>query len=138
MTTPNGNLAALKQAYRKWNDEKGRRGDMWLDLLDDRVRFRSVGQAQPGLSFARDRNSREEVVGYLQGLTGEWEMVHWTPEQFVCEDDRIAMFGVCAWTNRKSGKIAEVRVAHLWQFKDSKIVALNEIYDTGAAAAAAA
>jgi hypothetical protein len=55
----------------------------------------------------------------------------------VNEGDRIAMFGHCAWTNIATGKDMEVRVAHLWEFRDGQVVDYTEIFDSARATAAA-
>ena len=63
-------------------------------------------------------------------------MDHWTPEVFVCEGDKIAMFGSCGWTNKANGRSAEARIAHLWRFRDGKIVEMTEIFDSARVTAA--
>lgn len=47
------------------------------------------------------------------------------------------MFGHCAWTNIATGKDMEVRVAHLWEFRDGQVVDYTEIFDSARATAAA-
>lgn len=131
------NLDRLKAAYKAWIESKGAGSEPWLALFDDDFRLCSMDEATPGLSFAKDRHSKQEAVNYLTSLLADWTMVHWTPETFVCEGDNIAMFGRCAWTNKATGKTAEIRVAHLWEFRGSRIVGLTDVFDSGRAAAAA-
>jgi ketosteroid isomerase-like protein len=130
-------IERLKAAYKAWHETKGEDASVWLDLMDDDFRLMSIGEETRGLAFAKERNSREEAVRYLAGLLEEWRLVHWTPETFVREGDRIAMFGRCAWVNRATGKSAECRIAHLWTFRDGKAIELTEIFDSARAAAAA-
>jgi ketosteroid isomerase-like protein len=131
------NVERLKAAYKAWHDTKGEDASVWLGLMEDDFRLVSMGQEAQGLAFAKERNSRQEAVGYLTGLLKEWRMVHWTPETFVCEGDRIAMFGRCAWANRATGKSAACRIAHLWTFRNGKAIELTEVFDSARAAAAA-
>lgn len=130
-------LEKLKEAYRLWDETKGGRTDMWLDLMAETVDMRSVDERAPGLGFAKDRKSRADVVGYFQDLFDEWEMLAWRPATFVTEGDHVAMFGTCAWRNKATGKIIDVKVANLWRFEDGAAVELTELFDSAAAAAGA-
>ena len=131
------NIERLRAAYQVWHDSKGARSDAWLDLLSDQVRFRSMGGASPLLAFAEERRGKADAVVYFTGLTKDWTMVHWTPETFVNEGDRIAVFGTCAWTHKTTGKLAEVAISHLWIFENGKVVAVTEIFDSARAVNAA-
>ena len=137
METATDNLARLKAAYRVWDRSKGTDISAWLDLLADDVQLSTISAPSPSLAFAVDRRSKREVVDYLAGLIKDWSMVHWTPETWVADGDKIAMFGRCAWTNRATGKTAEMRSAHLWQFAGGKAASFTEIYDSARALAAA-
>lgn len=132
------NLAKLKSAYQAWHQSKGSDSKVWLDLMSDQVKLRSMAHAAPALAFAQHRQSKAEAVAYFTALAKEWSMVHWTPETFVSEGDRIAMFGSCAWTNKATGKIAEISIGHLWQFENGKVVSVTEIFDSARALAASA
>lgn len=135
--TDNTNLAPLKAAYHRWHNSKGADSNCWLDLMSDSVQIRSTAAPVAALAFATDRNSKTEAVNYLTSLLKDWSMVHWTPETFVSEGDKIAVFSRCAWTNKATGKVAEVRTSHLWEFQNGKIVSLTEVFDTAKAIAAA-
>lgn len=131
------NLDRLKAAYKAWHESKGRARDAWLELMSDGVEIRSAGAPARALAFTGHRHSKQGAVDYLSALLATWTMVHWTPEVFVADDDRIAVFGSCAWTNKATGKTAEVRIAHLWTFRSGQIVSIDEIFDTATAVAAA-
>jgi len=131
------NLKRLKEAYQAWHETKGGSTDVWLDLMCDEVCVHNIGEEAAGLSFAKDRQSKQEFVDYLASILEEWKMIHWTSENYVNEGDRIAMFGHCAWTNIATGKDMEVRVAHLWEFRDGQVVDYTEIFDSARATAAA-
>lgn len=133
-------IEGLKIAYQTWHDTKGegdRAKDAWLDLFDDHIHIVSMGDATAAISFARQRHSKLEAVEYFLDLLKEWKMVHWTPETFVHEGDHVAMFGRCAWTNRRTQKTIDCHIAHLWAFRDGKAVRFTEIFDSAKAVAAA-
>lgn len=133
----NPNLERLKAAYAAWHDSKGRSPEIWLTLFADEVCICSMDDTSRGLDFAGERFSKQDAVGYFTALLQNWTMVHWTPESFVCDGDTIAMFGRTAWTNKATGKLADVRVAHLWRFQDGRIVNLTEVFDSARAVLAA-
>lgn len=135
--TSNENLEKLQAAYKGWADSKGKDPDCWLNILSDTVCLRTMGEESPGLAFAEDRFSKEEVAGYLTGLAENWDMIQWTPQTFVSDGDTIAMFGQCSWANKATRKIAACRIAHLCKFKDGEIVEFTEVFDSARAAAAA-
>lgn len=131
-------LERLKAAYKAWNDTKGGSSDVWLALLADSFSLRSMGHSSPGLTFAKERVSRQEALEYLTQLLSDWSLVYWIPETFVREGDQIAVFGRTAWINHATGKSAEMRVAHLWRFHNGNAIELNEIFDSARMVAAAA
>lgn len=131
------NLDRLKAAYRTWHDSKGASTDTWLDLLSDTVHVRSMHEETPGLSFAKDRFSKQQMVDYFSSLLNDWTMDHFSPEDYVCEDNRIAVYGHCAWFYKANGNKAECLFSHLWRFEDGKVVEFTEVFDSAKAAAAA-
>jgi len=133
-------LERLRAAYSTWNETKGEgehAKNAWLDLLDDHARIVSMDEAASGMAFAQNRRSKAEAADYLMAILNEWKMVHFTPETFVHDGDKIAMFGRCAWTNRRTQKTMECDIAHLWKFSNGKAVHLTEVFDSARAAAAA-
>ena len=134
--TDKSNLDRLKAAYQAWHDTKGD-PNVWLDLMDDDFHLESMGGDANAISFAEARNSKQEAVAYFADLTKGWKMISWSPHTFVDDGEAISMFGQCAWMHRTTGKIAEVRIAHLWKFRNGKAVGLTEVFDSFRAVAAA-
>ena len=135
--TPQANLVRLKAAYKAWNDSKGMSQSTWLDLMAHDVTIRSMTGPEPGLAFAARRYSKKEGVAYLAAITQDWTMVHWTPQTFVVDGDKIAVFSTCAWNNKKTGKTAEPLTAQLWEFEKGLITSYTEIFDSARVVAAA-
>lgn len=130
----------LKSVYQIWHDTKGegdRARNAWLDLFDDQIKIASMGDATPEVSFSRRRDSKLEAVEYILDLLKDWKMLHWTPETFVHEGDHVAMFGRCAWINKRTQKTVDAPIAHLWKFNNGKAIHLTEIFDSAKAVAAA-
>jgi ketosteroid isomerase-like protein len=137
MSVKQRNLDRLKAGYAAWNESKGGSLDVWAEVMADTFCFNEIDETTPGLEFAVDRMSKEEALKNLSAIFDQWDMVHYTPETYVCEDDRIAMFGRCAYRNKATGKVADCRIACLWRFEGEKAVELTEIFDSAVAARAA-
>lgn len=131
------NLEHLKGAYRAWHECKGLDSKCWTDIFADNVRIRSMANDAPALAFAEERKSKADAAAYFSGLAAHWSMLHWTPQTFVAEGDKIAVFATCAWTNKQTGKSVETPIAHLWQFEGGKAASVTEIFDSARVLAAA-
>jgi uncharacterized protein len=134
----NNNLDQLKSAYQTWHDTKGSSTGAWMELFADHVHIRSMHEETPGLGFAKDRYSKQEAVEYFTGLLEHWSMDHFTPEEYVCQDNKFAVFGHCAWIFKANGNKAECIFSHFWRFEDGKAVEIIEVFDSAKAAAAVA
>ena len=89
------------------------------------------------LNFAAQYNNDVELRGYFNGLLSEWSMKHYTVNEYIAQGDVVVARGSCAWTHKKTGKLAETPKIDYWRFKDGKAVEFYEYFDTAAAAAAA-
>ena len=137
MSASDADLAGLKRAYQAWNDSKGASIDTWLALFADEVDFRSLAGGAQQVAWTKTRASSAEVRGYLEGLTGAFAMVHFTPERFVRDDDCIVMIGTTEWRNKSTGKIIATPIVNVWRFANGKAASFYEYYDTAKLIAAA-
>ena len=133
------NVAILKQAYRHWSESKGASVDDWMAVCAENIAFGSIaqGRAEPA-RYLTTYNGRNELKTYFDGLTRDWEMIEYTADHFVAQDDRVVMLGRCAWKYRKTGKIVWTPKADSWRFADGKAVEFYEYYDTAQVHAVAA
>ena len=133
----NQNVEILKDAYARWHDSKGGSVDHWMSLVSDDIQFGSLAQGAPDMTFARAYDNREALRGYFDGLLSEWDMIHYTVDEFVADGDAVFMRGSTAWRNKKTGKVAETPKIDFWRFRDGKAVEYYEYYDTARVFAAA-
>ena len=139
MPTEAANVQILKEAYRRWHDSKGASVDCWFDsVVAKNISFGSVPRGAAPLNFATQYNNDVELRAYFDGLLSEWNMKHYTVDEYVAQGDVVVARGSCAWTHKKTGKLAETPKIDYWRFKDGKAVEFYEYFDTAAAAAAAA
>lgn len=134
----NDNARKLEQAFVTWHVTKGRSTDVWLDLMAEDVRFHSLAGGAPGAEFAVECRSRADFVRYLEGLTKDWEMIHYETSVFAADGDRVVMLGSTAWRNKRTRKVVDTPKADLVTFRDGRIIDFAEFYDTAKLFAAAA
>ena len=137
MSQEQENVAKLQETYRQWNDSKGASIQTWLDLMTEDIRFRSLAGGAAPLEFTLECKSKQDVGRYFQGLGADWEMIHYTPEEYIAQGDRVAVRGSCSFKNRKTGKIMETPKADFFTFKKGKIADFFEFYDTAKVSAGA-
>jgi uncharacterized protein len=130
-------VTKLKNAYRHWNETKGKDTSMWIDLFAPNVRLRSLAGGRPGLEFTMECNSTDDVKRYFAGLTSEWEMIHYTTDQFAVDGDRVVMLGSTSWKHRRTARVFDTPKADLIVFRGGRIVEFFEFYDTEMVLAAA-
>jgi len=130
------NVAKLRQAYKNWHDTRGGSAQHWLDLMTDDVTMRSLTAGAPGMAFTKANTGKAEARQYFSGLAADWEMVHFTPEEFIAQGDRVVVLSSCAFRYRKTGKAVESPKADVFRFRGGLIVEFFEFFDTARALAA--
>ena len=130
MATAPDNVAKLKDAYRRWDQSKGKDTTMWTTLFADDVRLRSLAAGRPGLEFTLECRSSADVARYFDRLLAEWEMVHYTTEVFAVDGDRVVMLGSTSYRHRTTGKAFDTPKLDLVTFRDGRVVEFYEFYDT--------
>ena len=126
----NPNTEILKKAYKNWHDSKGDDVDHWMNLMTEDVEFCSLASPSTGLEFTSTRLSKNEVAEYFAGLTGTFEMIHYTADQYVSEADTVIMIGSTVWRNKQTGKEFDTPKVDVVKFKNGKICSFYEYYDT--------
>jgi ketosteroid isomerase-like protein len=131
------NVEVLTDAYRRWHSSKGGSVDHWMSIVDDNIQFGSIARGVSPLAFTQPVNNKEQLRGYFDGLVGDWEMLHYTINNYVAQGDLVFVRCVTSWRNRKTGKSFETPKADFWRFRDGKVVEFYEYYDTAQVMAAA-
>jgi ketosteroid isomerase-like protein len=131
------NVAVLKDAYRQWHDSRGGSVDHWMSICADDINFGSLAQGAPAMRFAATYSNRHALQGYFEGLLADWEMIHYTVDEFVAQGDSVVMRGSTAWRNKRTGRGVDTPKVDFWRFRDGKAVEFYEYYDTARVFAAA-
>ena len=135
--TEDENVEILKRAYQLWNDTKASSLDHWMDLIADDVHWRSISDGNPGMEFSRTCQCKNDIARYFAEVSKDWEMIHYSVDEYIAQGDRVVVLGQCAWKHRKTGRSAESPKADIIRMKDGKIVEFFEFFDTAKAYEAA-
>ena len=93
-------------------------------------KFGSIAQGGHGAAYLTAYQSRDALASYFDGLTRDWEMIEYTTDHFIAQDDRVVMIGHCTWrqqAHRQGGVDAEGGFLALC---GRKVVEFYEFYDT--------
>ena len=131
------NITKLRHAYQRWSETLGASVSDWMALMADDVSLRTAGDGAAGLEFTKGRSGKAEIESYFEGLATDWEMVHFTPKEFIESGDRIVVLSNVAFRSKKTGKVAESPKADVYRFRDGQIVEVAEYFDTYKAVLAA-
>jgi ketosteroid isomerase-like protein len=130
------NVAKLREAYRLWNDTKGGSVGHWMDMMAENVQMQSITDGTDPMPFMKTKHGKTEAAEYFTGMAHDWEMVHFTVEEFIAQNDRVVALGSVAFRHKKTGKLAESPKADVFRFQDGLIVDFYEFFDTAKAFAA--
>jgi ketosteroid isomerase-like protein len=130
MTVESENVALLKEAYTQWVDGKGTDFACWADIMCDDASLGSLADGRAEMPFTARRTSKAEILGYLEGLMQDWEMVSHDMNEFIAQGDRVVVVGRVAWRNRATGRVADTPKVDIWRIRDGKAVDYVELYDT--------
>jgi ketosteroid isomerase-like protein len=98
------------------------RGDLagiMAHIADD-VRWESEGPAEMG--FTGIRNGKDEVPAFFAAIAQEHDDPKLAMADFVASGDSVACFGRYEATLKKTGRRVNSPIAHLFQFRDGKVV----------------
>lgn len=133
MGNENSNVAALKDAYRQWHETRGGNTAHWLALMTDDVKFRSLADGAKTMEFTCMACGKDDVKRYFAGLSADWEMIHYTVDEYIAQGDRVVVLGRCSFKHKKTGKILETPKADFHKFRGDKICEFFEFFDTAKA-----
>lgn len=133
MSQEDAQVNSLKEAYKKWHDTKAGSVDHWLNLMTDDIQFRSLAAGAANMEFTRMSTCKDEVKQYFSQLTSQWEMIHYTIQEYISQGNRVVALGNCSFRNRQTGKILDTPKADFHKFRGGKICEFFEFYDTAQA-----
>lgn len=124
------NVEILKRAYAEWGRSKGTNPQVWVDLVGDDFELFSIGGGRDGAEFSATCTCPEDVHRYFSSLAADWEMQYCRMEEFIADGDRVVALGRHEWKNRRTGKSVETAKCDVFRFRNGRIVAVSEFYDS--------
>ena len=85
------------------------------------------------MEFTHSSTCKEEVKHYFSQLTREWEMIHYTIDEYIAQGERVVALGNCSFRHKQTGKVLDTPKADFHKFRAGKICEFFEFYDTAQA-----
>ena len=79
------------------------------------------------------RKGRQQVAQFFQTLNEHFQVEQFLPREFIAEGDRVVVTGDEVARLRSTGKVINVKWAHVFGMKNGLIVTFQEYFDTCAA-----
>ena len=133
MSQEDTHINLLKAAYKRWHDTKAGSVDHWLGLMTDDIQFSSLAAGAARMEFTRTSTCKDEVKAYFSQLGSQWEMIHYTINEYIAQGDRVVALGTCSFRHKQTGKVLETPKADFHKFRAGKICEFFEFYDTAQA-----
>ena len=98
-----------------------------LAVLDPEVRWTEA----EGFPYGGTYTGPGAVLeGVFMRLGTEWDGFAAVPREFVAQGETVAAFGEYSGTYRSTGKRFAAPFAHLWHFRNGKVVRFHQYTDT--------
>ncbi len=98
-----------------------------LALMDDKIEWTEAEGFPLHGTYVGPQAVVEGVFMRLGEIGDEFTV---TPTRFVAEDDTVVATGTYSWKHRSTGKPAVVQMAHVWTFRDGKVISMQQHVDT--------
>lgn len=89
----------------------------WIPMMDYKV---------------HGRGPQKVLEGMLIPAMSEWTTFTLTPSEFLAEGNKVVSIGRFRSEHRSTGKLADVKYAHVWEVRDGKIARFRQYIDTAA------
>lgn len=117
----------VKEMYAAFS--RGDIAGVMAHVADD-VEWVAEGPAE--MVFTGIRHGKAETLGFFAGIALEHADPRLEVTEFVSEGDSVASFGRYAATLQKTGRRVDSPVAHLFKFRDGKVVRYINMLNTAA------
>lgn len=113
------------------------RGDVpgFAEMMADEIEWVEPGKPEDNPN-AGTFNGKEAVVGWFAGLGSTIEITRFEPREFIAQDDKVVALVHTEGRVRSTGRPLVNDEAHVWTFRDGKLVRLQIYLDTAAIAVA--
>ena len=124
-----------KTIIERWFSEATTHSDAVTSRRCSSCSMYNVEWITPGpsdLPTAGRRRGRQQVAEFFKGVNSLSEIQRFEPESFVSEGDRVVVLGNETTRFKATGKVLDMRWAHVFTVRNGKVVAFEEYQDTSA------
>jgi uncharacterized protein len=123
------NIQATKKGY-----ESFQRGDipgLMRDLIDDSCTWVIPGPKDK-LPWAGTFRGKQEILNFFAQVAENLEFSEFGPHQMIEQGDTVVALGTATGRAKKTGKTVKNEWAHVFKYKQGKVVLFQEYTDTAA------
>ena len=81
------NVAMLQEGYRRWHESRGGSVDHWMTICAENIQF----DVRPRCFEMASRHLQQRRCAATDGLLADWEMIHYTADEFVAQGEVVFM-----------------------------------------------
>lgn len=120
----------VAHAYSQWHETRGASGELFIEMMDEGVRMRTLLNPPELHPMAQERVGIEHARDYLDSLVLNLEMLGFPTEEVVAQGDTVVWIGSCHWRDPRTGRETNTPKADIWRFRDGRAVSVFEMFDT--------
>ena len=123
------NLETTKKAYELF--KQGDIPTLVKDFVDDTCTWISPGP-QEKLPWAGNFKGRKEIADFFARVAQNLDFTEFAPREMIEQGDTVVVLGTLAGRAKKTGKAVKNEWAHVFKFRQGKVVFFQEYIDTAA------
>ena len=123
------NIEATKKGYECF--QRGDIPSLIRDLLDDNCVWISPGPSDI-LPWAGTFKGKHEIANFFAQVGEHLEFSEFAPREMIEQGETVVVLGTLAGRAKKTGKAVKNEWAHVFKFRQGKVVFFQEYIDTAA------
>jgi ketosteroid isomerase-like protein len=123
------NIEATKKGYECF--QRGDIPSLIRDLLDDNCVWISPGPSDK-LPWAGTFKGKHEIANFFAQVGEHLEFNEFAPREMIEQGETVVVLGTLAGRAKKTGKAVKNEWAHVFKFRQGKVVSFQEYIDTAA------
>jgi ketosteroid isomerase-like protein len=123
------NVEATKKGYECF--QRGDIPSLIRDLLDDNCVWISPGPSDK-LPWAGTFKGKSEIANFFAQVGENLEFSEFSPREMIEQGETVVVLGTLAGRAKKTGKAVKNEWAHVFKFRQGKVVLFQEYIDTAA------